>query len=226
MNIKMFAVLPAVALLAACGTSDPYGKRAEFIQQQNVKAVENSIDQLPEWMTKLPISNSAVYSNGSGISNDLSMADHKAQADAYGKICMAAGGTASQKTKIYRMDSEAASTELSEMALRSACKEVDLTGVEVKDLKRVAENGRFRTYVLIALPTGDANLLRKARDAQRVREIAAERAPNALRELDHTGEPPAPKATLRERPLSEEMNEEDAPPKPQAAPRTRVERSM
>ena len=97
---------------------------------------------------------------------------------------MMAGGTASQQTKIYRTDSEATSTEMSEMALKTSCKSVDLTGVEIKEIKRVAEGTRFRVYVLVALPTGDANILRKAKDANRQREIAAARAPEAFKELD------------------------------------------
>jgi hypothetical protein len=96
---------------------------------------------------------------------------------------MAAGGTASQQTKIYRTDSEATSTEFSEMALRTNCKSVDLTGVEIKEIKHIAEGPRFRTYVLVALPTGDANVLRKAKESARQREIAAGRSTEAFKEL-------------------------------------------
>ena len=194
MNKNLIIALPVVALLAACGTTDPYGRRAEDIKVQQEKFVAKAIDNLPKWMSDLPVSNSAVFANGTGVSMDLSMADHKAKADAYGKICMTAGGTASQKTKIYKSDTESSSAEISEMALRSACREVDLTGVEVKEIKRFPEGNRFRTYVLIALPTGDANVLRKAKDAQRVRELAAERAPAAFKELD---EPPPPASSPR-----------------------------
>ena len=85
---------------------------------------------------------------------------------------------------IYRTDSENTSTEFSEQAIRSSCKEVDLTGVEIKEIKRISEGTRFRTYVLVALPTGDANVLRKAKEAARQRELAAKRAPEAFKELD------------------------------------------
>ena len=112
------------------------------------------------------------------------MADIKAKADAYGKICMLAGGSATQQTKIYRTDSATTSTEMSEMALRTNCKSVDLTGVEIRDIKRMPEGGRFRVYVLVALPTGDANLLRKAADARKQQDFAAARAPEAFKELD------------------------------------------
>jgi hypothetical protein len=71
------------------------------------------------------------------------------------------------------------------MALISSCKSVDLTGVEVKEIKHVAEGPRFRTYVLVALPTGDANVLRKAKEANKQREIAAGRSTQAFKELDN-----------------------------------------
>jgi hypothetical protein len=181
---KTLLLLPIVAVLAACGTTDPYQKRADNERERQERYVERAIDKAPKWMSEPPISNSAVYEAGTAVSADFSFADHKAKADAYGKICMAAGGTASQRTKIYRTDSDAASTEFSEMALRTSCKEVDLTGVEVKEIKRVSEGSRFRVYVLVALPTGDANILRKAKEAAKQREFAHNRAPDAFKEMD------------------------------------------
>jgi len=181
---KTLLLIPIVAMLAACGTTDPYSKRADNERERQERQIERSIDKAPKWMFELPISNSAVYENGTAISGDWMMADAKAKATAYGKICMMAGGTASQRTKIYRTDSEATSTELSEQAIRTGCKEVDLTGVEVKEHKVVQEGNRYRTYVLVVLPTGDANILRKYKDAQKQRDMAAKRAPEAFKELD------------------------------------------
>ena len=112
------------------------------------------------------------------------MAVHKAKAEAYGKICMTAGGTVSQRTKIYKADTADVSSELSELVIRTACKEVDITGVEVADRKIIADGGRYRAYVLVALPTGDANILKKAKDQQKINELAAKRAPEAFKELD------------------------------------------
>jgi hypothetical protein len=144
-------------------------------------------------MSKVPSSANAIYENGTAISSDLGMADSKALAMAYGKVCMAAGGTASQQTKMYRTESEATSTELSELALKSACASVDLTGVEVKEVKRIAEGSRYRTFVLVALPTGEANVLKRAKEAQAMREAqikyANDRAPEAFKEMD--GKPSA-----------------------------------
>ena len=182
---KALILLPIVAMLAACGTTDVYQKRADNERVYKERQVERAIDQSPKWMTQTPVSNSAVYAAGTSASGDYSMALHKAKADAYGKICMTAGGTASQRTKIYKADTAETSSELSEMVIRTQCKDVDLTGVETADKKIVSEGNRFRAYVLIALPTGDANILKKAKEQARLNEIAARRAPEAFKELDN-----------------------------------------
>jgi hypothetical protein len=182
---KVLILIPIVALLAACGTTrDAYERRADNERERQEKYVERVIDQSPKWMINVPISNSAVFAAGTSASGDYSMAFQKAKADAYGKICMTAGGTASQRTKIYKADTATSSAELSEMVLRTSCQEIDLTGVEVKEKKVIQEGTRYRAYVLVALPTGDANILRKAKDQAKLNEQMAKRAPEAFKELN------------------------------------------
>lgn len=181
---KIVFLIPVIAMLAACGTTDPYTKRADAERERQEKLVERSLDKAPKWMIELPKSNSAVYSSGTNTSGSWEMALHKAKADAYGKICMSAGGTVDQRTKVYRADTGTSSSELSEMVIRSSCKEVDVTGVEVSDKKIINEGGRYRAYVLIALPMGDANTLKKAKDQKELERISAQRAPEAFKELD------------------------------------------
>lgn len=181
---KFLMIVPLIAMLAACGTTDPYGKRADMERERQERYVEKSIDKAPKWMFELPKSTSAVYASGTNTSGSWEMALHKAKADAYGKICMTAGGTTSQQTKIYRADKGQASSEFSEMVIRASCKEVDVTGVEVAEKKIMQEGAQYRAYVLIALPTGDANVLKKAKDQQRLNEITAQRSTEAFKELD------------------------------------------
>lgn len=182
----MIRIFLLCSLLVGC-SSDPYLERAKIQREQQIEAVETTLDDAPDWMTDYPKSEAAVYSSGTSSSGDYSMALHKAKADAFGKICMTAGGTASQRTKIYKMDSAEHSAEISEMILRTACKEVDVTGAEVVEKKIIQQQNRFRAYVLIALPLGDANILKKEKDAMHLHELAAQRAPSAFRELDTNG---------------------------------------
>ena len=180
-----FVILPLVALITACSTTkDDYQKRAEAAEEKRETQVNKAISQAPKWMTDLPTSNSAVYANGSAVSTDMSMADYKSKLFAYGKICMAAGGKVSQQAKVFMQDTAVASTEISELAIKSMCPGVDITGTEIKEVKRVSEGGRFRTYVLLALPTGDANALQKRKDQLKLNEGAVKRSTEAFSELD------------------------------------------
>ena len=183
---KLFVLLPVAAVIAACSSApkDDYEKRAAAIEAKREAHVEKSIAKAPAWMTELPASKNAVYANGTAVSSDLSMADYKAKLFAYGKICMAAGGRVSQQAKMFMQDTSDASNETSELAIRSVCPGVDITGVETKEIKRIAEGSRFRSYALVALPTGEANALQTRKDQLRLREQSVIRSTDAFKELD------------------------------------------
>jgi hypothetical protein len=204
---KVLVILPLVALVA-CGSTKPapapvsqapvlpteqYDNRAAVSQIDREAQVNRSVTQAPDWMTKLPVSNNAVYANGSAVSTDMSMADYKAKLFAYGKICMAAGGRVDQQSKIFMQDTSVASTEVSELAIKSMCPSVDITGVEIKDVKRIAEGSRFRSYVLVALPTGEANALQRRKDQLKLNNRAEQRSTEVFKEMDRNAESaPAP----------------------------------
>lgn len=187
---KAFVILPVLALLVACGSTpkDQYEQRAAEAEAKREAQVDRAISKAPKWMTELPTSNSAVYANGTAVSSDFSMADYKAKLFAYGKICMAAGGTVSQQAKTFMLDTAEGSAENSELAIKSMCPGVDITGVETKEIKRLAEGSRYRTYVLVALPTGDANKLQKRKDAIKTQERAEKRSGEAFKELDQNAQ--------------------------------------
>ena len=211
---KVFAILPLVALVA-CSSIKPapisqapvvntpvvlpteqYDNRVAVVQVNREAQVNRSISQAPDWMTKLPERNSAVYASGSAVSSDMSMADYKAKLFAFGKICMAAGGKVSQQSKVFMQDTTEASMEISELAIKSMCPSVDITGVEIKEIKRIAEGGRFRSYALVALPTGDANALQKRKDQIKLKDRADQRSEEVFKEMDRNAEPaPAPVKT-------------------------------
>jgi hypothetical protein len=210
---KVLAILPLIALVA-CGSTKPvptptpapvsqapvlpteqYDNRAAVSQIDREAQVNRSIVQAPDWMSRLPVSNNAVYASGSAVSTDMSMADYKAKLFAYGKICMAAGGKVSQQAKVFMQDTTEASAEISELAIKSMCPSVDITGVEIKDVKRISEGGRFRTYVLVALPTGEANALQRRKDQLKLRDRADQRSGEVFKEMDQNAEPAPVKTT-------------------------------
>lgn len=183
--MKTLAAASLVAItMAGCASSDPHQRRADQVRERQERRVEQAVSRSPRWMSELPRSDIATYANGTAVSPDLEMSVAKAKVMAYGKICMAAGGRVDQRTKVYRMDNEDTGAEFSELAVRSMCPGVDITGVEVNEIKTVAEGDRFRTYVLVVLPRGAANPLVQERDARRLRNTAEQRSQEAFREMD------------------------------------------
>jgi hypothetical protein len=183
---KLLILLPVVALVAACSSAprETYDRRAYEAEQKREQYAERAIDRAPKWMTELPKSNAAVYANGTAVSGDFSMADEKAKTIAFGKICMAAGGEVDKNSRVFRADVGEQSVENSSVAIRSMCRTVDVTGAEIVEIKRLAEGSRFRSYVLVALPTGTANPIQQRRDQNRAQRSAQAQSDAAFREMD------------------------------------------
>lgn len=165
---KLLIVSAVVSLLSACGTTGQYSKNDPYANNVQTSAnMKSAISEAPEWMSKLPKSANAVYENGTATSGDFAMADMKAKTIAYAKICTAAGGKVRSQTKVFSSDNGTTTVEQSEMAIRSICPDIDITGVETVEMKHVAEGNRIRSYVLVALPMGGANVMKSSKDAMR-----------------------------------------------------------
>lgn len=177
---KLLIVGSVVGLLSACGTTGQYANYQPTQSGPTVAQQQSAIDRAPEWMFKLPKAPGVVFENGTATSNDFAMADMKAKTIAYAKICTAAGGKVRSQTKVYSVDDGTNTKENSEMAIRSICPDVNISGVETVEMKHVAEGNRIRTYVLVALSAS-------ARDNQDTKRSAKE----AFKELDEiTGNKP------------------------------------
>jgi hypothetical protein len=181
---RLILVTAIGAVLTGCGTTDIYEKRAEAARERQERAVDRVLDQAPKWMAELPKSKDAVYASGTAASGDYNMALGVARTNAFEGICMAAGGEVKSQTKVFRTDTERTSTQLNTTAIKSMCPSVDITGAEVKDSKMIREGTRFRAYVLVALPMGEANTLATTKEANRQARRAVGQRDAEFRELD------------------------------------------
>ena len=183
---QILFVAAVVVSLVGCASksNERFDRKAEAERERMTSFNERAVDQAPKWMSKLPESKEAVYANGTATSPDMGMAADKAKLVAFGKVCMAAGGTVDQRNTMVRTDSNDASVEKSELAIRGVCRAVDISGVEIVEVKTIAEGNRFRTFVLVALPTGDANAIQKRKDQVRAEENARIRGEQVFREMD------------------------------------------
>lgn len=175
---KVLIATVVTGMLTACGSSGTnYSAMYNGQNQVQTAQMNSAISQAPEWMSRLPKAPGYIFENGTATSSDFGFADIKAKAIAYSKICTAAGGKIRQQTKIFKSDNGDVGVDHSELAIRSMCADVDITGVETVEMKHVSEGNRIRTYVLVTLPLGDKNVLKATKDAQA-------RAPEAFKELD------------------------------------------
>jgi hypothetical protein len=174
---KLIIVTAMAGVLTACGST---GKQYSQFNEQNArqeKYVTQAIDRAPEWMTRLPKSENAIYQSADESGASMSSAKMFAEAKAYAKICTAAGGKVRSQTKFFETDNGSSSSRSSEIAIRSLCPDVDITGVQTVETVFLREGSRVRAMVLVALPIGSANVLKSQKEAQ-------QRAPEAFRELD------------------------------------------
>lgn len=187
---RLILVTAIGAVLAGCSTTDIYEKRAEAARERQEAAVDRAIDQAPKWMAELPKSKDAVFASGTAVSGDYNMAVGIARTNAFEGICMAAGGKVKSQTKVFRTDTERSSTQLNTTAIKSMCPNVDITGAEIaKDgIKVIRDGTRFRAYVLVALPMGEANTLATTKEANRQARRAVNQRDAEFRELDQQKE--------------------------------------
>ena len=185
---RVLSIAAVAMLMTACSSTktDPYEQRVAAMREQNAQVVKQTISEAPEWMTKLPKSDSAVYASGTAISGDFNMAKDIAETNAMRSICMAAGGTVRSQTKVFRVDTESTSNAVNTTAIKSMCPDVDVTGAEIKDIKIIESTGRFRAYVLVALPMGEANIIARTKERDRAARAAMGRADREFKELDAT----------------------------------------
>jgi len=183
---KTLLLIPIVAILAACGTTDPYQKRAEQERKYEETAKEKAIDEMPDWYSKVPTSASAIYAAGMGQADTIEMAVTSATTAAKAKICYSADGVVTSQTKDFATGRS--STSSIERVTRTNCNNVSIAGYEFADIKgknpKIVRTGNtFTAYVLVALPTGDANVQRKYIDNRKRDEREQARATEAFKEL-------------------------------------------
>lgn len=189
---KALAVLPIVAVLAACSsTGNVYDKRAEAQRERNIEVQKQTIDKAPDWFTNPPKSTeNVIYVTGTYASTNWSLADRTATDVALGKLCVKLGGEVNQQSKVFQRDVNGTTQEYSETAIKNFCNKTDVTGYVVDSKEQFTDkNGRIRSYVLIAYPMGDGNVLKAAKERAKLQGNTLDNANKAFNELDKkTGE--------------------------------------
>jgi hypothetical protein len=190
--LKLLFPISVVLALAACGSTpkNEYDRRAEAKQEADHKSNKTIKDKMPKFFTNPPRVNNAILSPGIGVSRNLASAIDKAKMDAYKSICMAKNGQIGMTKESFTSDVNSTPLEKFESAVKASCNKVEVRGVEIARIDKedaiVIEhlaNNDFVAFVLIALPTGDANVIQTEHHKQELSKGAAKRAEKMLGEL-------------------------------------------
>lgn len=173
---KLASILALVAISAAAQTTP------------------QPVDVVPSWFTNPPENQNAIYAVGDGVSANYSGAIGNARANAFETICQSAGGKVRSQTKVYRHDTETASTSITTTVIRNFCPDVDITGAQIIRQAVVSEGSRKRAFVLVALPTEPTKSQAAAKETRRQETENKDAMSRELKELDKLVEPEPVKA--------------------------------
>ena len=196
--IKNVILVGAVgALLSACasntGTIDTAKKPTPFAikkaYEHTAKVVEEQVNQVPDWYTKMPDNKDAIYSVGTALSPELQLSKDIAILSAKTILADRINGrlnsvTKSFMTKVGSSDLDASVINEISTATKNIVADVDVAGYKVKESAIVSNGMQYRVYVLLEYSDEEAQkilLNRLKRDKMLMSKIKAN---NAFKELD------------------------------------------
>ena len=196
--IKNVIMVGAVgALLSACasntGTIDTAKKPTPFAikkaYEHTAKVVDEQVQQVPDWYTKMPDNKDAIYSVGTALSPELQLSKDIAILSAKTILADRINGrlnsvTKSFMTKVGSSDLDASVINEISTATKNIVADVDVAGYKVKESAIVSNGMQYRVYVLLEYSDEEAQkilLNRLKRDKMLMSKIKAN---NAFKELD------------------------------------------
>jgi len=147
---KFILLVPVVSALVACGGAPVNQSQSLPVERQKYAGI--SLSEAPSWVSKLPEEPGVIFAYGTGVSNDMSMADQKALHSALHKICVGDGAKMRGLEKNFKSDSDYETSEQAQHVSKTVCADVATSGTKQVEVKHVMEGSQIRSYILIALP--------------------------------------------------------------------------
>lgn len=171
MNIKRFGSVVSVTLpalfMAACSSMPEPGSQAEAIwlkekaTEKRTQELAKTLESLPDWYAKPKCDVATICAVASATSGDMQLSVDKAILDAKFSVADKLKGTVTANMKSFVEESGLGSDpvvnqEVSKV-ISNVMTAVSLAGYEVKHTNVIAERGKFRAFVSLQYPVGEAN---------------------------------------------------------------------
>jgi hypothetical protein len=160
------AILPVV-FLAACSSIPEPGSQAEAIwlkekaTERRTQELAKTLESLPDWYAKPKCDVATICAVASATSGDMQLSVDKAILDAKFSVADKLKGTVTANMKSFVEESglgndPVVNQEVSKV-ISNVMTAVNLAGYEVNHTSVIAERGKFRAFVSLRYPVGEAN---------------------------------------------------------------------
>ena len=159
-------VLAASLLLAACatsqsGTPEAVARAEEKREQKSLAVVQMTVQELPEWFTEPPVSETHMFDVATATSADLQLALDKAILDAKYRLGDRLRSQMSGKIKRFVEETGGAKDpqllQETTKVVSSLFSDVNAAGYRVSKKKIIPQGEGYRAYVQVEYPLGEAN---------------------------------------------------------------------
>ena len=176
------------AVLAACTPPPVETARAAWVRQK-AEVVSRAVEDIPEWFsTPREDETEAVFSVGTAIGPNLQLSYDRAILNAKRVLADRVDGLMSSKVKSFVAESGQNENKIftaeAERVVTNFMAEVNVAGYALERTDIQASYGRYRVYVMLRYPLGEANDIMMLKLRRSVESDSQERAENAFRELE------------------------------------------
>lgn len=164
---KFISLLSGLIILtvSSCGPKPGSTEAALKIRkdqiEKNNKKVTTAVDNIPQWCLSPPVSDFALAACGSGESASMNMAKSRAILRAKREIADMVNSMISARmndfNKAIGMGSNEQVQEASEIVIKNTTIEAQLIGYKQTKIDAQSLNGKYKFYVLLEYPLGEAN---------------------------------------------------------------------
>ncbi len=196
--MKNVIMIGAVAsLLAACSSTKnvavmdsppPHSGVDKEVYEYKAKLANQQVKAMPEWYTKIPEDEEAIFAVGTAVSPDLQLSNDIAILLAKRTLADRINGELRSQTKSFvsKIGTDANASVLNEIetVTKNLIADVDVAGYRVKESDVVVNGTQYRVYVLLEYSSAEATKIlmnRLKREKQLLSKISAL---NAFKELD------------------------------------------
>lgn len=193
-NVIMIGAM--ASLLAACSSNKvavmdsppPHTGVDKEVYEYKAKLANQQVKKMPDWYTKIPEDEEAIYAVGTAVSPDLQLSNDIAILLAKRTLADRINGELRSQTKSFmsKIGTDANSSVLNEIetVTSNLIADVDVAGYRVKESEVVVNGTEYRMYVLLEYSSAEATKIlmnRLKREKQLLSKISAL---NAFKELD------------------------------------------